>query len=217
MRASFMTPARMGESKSRFIASPRNPQQSANEAELRALFGVTGHRWPKDGCPARCIQGIWVQVLPDNHVSLRDLHGAKKKRAQHRCLATCPECGAQVSAGRLAQHRCDARVDKAERLRRFEFRKALTWTRTQAELRALALAYWDAPFDTQDEDDAFNAFGEAAMRAMSPEQQTEWHEWCLKATGDEIVNEALRILGMKQLERNRDAGAELDHGGACPN
>lgn len=204
----------------RFIPSPRNPRWPAQEHELRAMFGVTGHRWPKQGCPAREFNGIWVHVLPADHVSLTrlGLPGEQKaRRAQHRCIATCPECGAQVSAGRLAQHRCSAKTNKTEALRRFEFKRTLAATRMKAELRTLALAYWDAPFDTQEEDDAFNAFGEAATRAMTDAQQTEWHEWCLKATGDEIVNEALRILGMEQLVRKpSDAAAELDHGGACP-
>lgn len=200
----------------RFIASPSNPKYAAQEHELRAMFGVTGPRWPKQGCPARQIQGIWVHVLPADHISLLGPDGKKARRAQHRCIAACPECGAQVSAGRLAQHRCDARVNKAKAQRRFEFRKTLTWTRTQAELRALALTYWDAPFDTQEEDDAMNAFCMAAELAMNQDQRDEWNAWCLKATGDEIVNEALRILGMKQLERIKDAGEELDHGSVCP-
>lgn len=207
---------------SRFIASARNPNRPAQEPELRTLFGVTAAKWPRQGCPPRCIQGIWVRVLPADHESLRDpgchpLTGRQRKTSQHRCIASCPDCGAQVSAGRLHQHRCEARVNRAERLRRFEFRKTLTWTRTQAELRTLALTYWDAPFDTQEEDDAFNAFCFAAEHAMSPDQRDEWNSWCSKATTDEIVNEALRILGMKQLERQQeDAGAELGNGDACP-
>lgn len=205
---------------SRFIVSARNPRYPAQEPELRQLFGVTGPRWPKQGCKPREIQGIWVHVLPADHASLTQLGlpgEEKARRAQHRCIALCPECGAQVSAGRLHQHRCDARVNKTERLRRFEYRKTLTWTRTQAELRTLALTYWDAPFDTQDEDDAFNAFCVAAELAMNQDQRDQWNAWCLKAASDEIVNEALRILGMEQLKRRQDdAGAELGNGDACP-
>lgn len=198
MRASFMTPARMGGSKPRFIASARNPEWPAQEPELRQLFGITSHRWPKAGCPARCIQGIWVHVLPSDHESLRHpLKPGKAKRAQHRCIATCPECGATVSVGRLAQHRCDARVSKAEALRRHEFRKTLAWTETQARLRQLAIDAFAAPDDTQDQDDAVNAFCMAAELAMNPDQRDEWNTWCLKATMHEIVNEALRILGMQ--------------------
>lgn len=118
----------------RFIASPCNPKYPAQEHELRAMFGVTGGKWPKQGCPARCIQGIWVHVLPSDHESLtHPLRPGKAKRAQHRCIASCPECGTGVSAGRLAQHRCDARVNKAERLRRYEFSKTLAETRAKAD------------------------------------------------------------------------------------
>ena len=197
----------------RFIASPRNPRYAAQEWELRPMFGVTGHRWPKQGCPARCIQGIWVHVLPVDHESLR--HPLKPGRAKrghgHRCIAACPECGATVSAGRLAQHDCNARVNKTERLRRREFQRTLDHTRAQADLRALALAYRDAPFDTQDEDDAFNEFGEAATAIMTEAQQVEWHDWCLKATGDEIINEALRILGMAPMAPREPTNTRKDH------
>lgn len=96
----------------RFIASARDPNYPAQEPELRALFGVTGGKWPKQGCPARVIQGIWVHVLPSDHESLRHpLRSGKAKRAQHRCIAACPECGKAVSAGRLAQHRCKPAKD----------------------------------------------------------------------------------------------------------
>lgn len=118
----------------RYIVSPRRPEYVADETDMRQLFGVAGHRWPKQGCPARCIQGFWVHVLPVDHVSLRGpVTGGKRKRAQHRCIATCPECGAQVSVGRLQQHRCDARVSKAERQRRAEFQRTLAETRKAAE------------------------------------------------------------------------------------
>lgn len=119
---------------SRFIASARNPEWPAQEPELRELFGVKGGKWPRQGCPARCIQGIWVHVLPIDHESLRHpLLPGKAKRAAHRCIAACPDCGATVSAGRLAQHRCDARVNKTERLRRFEFQQTMAETRAKAE------------------------------------------------------------------------------------
>lgn len=141
----------------RFIASPTNPHQPANAAELRVLFGVPSHRWPDWGCPARCIQDIWVHVLPVYHVSLRPLRPGKTRRTQHRCIATCPECGASVSAGRLALHQCDARVNKTERLRRHQFQKTLAETRARAEETQRRLeaneathraheAHWDREF-----------------------------------------------------------------------
>lgn len=181
---------------SRFIASARNPRWPAQEPELRALFGVTSHRWPAQGCEPREIQGIWVRVLPADHSSLVDLNG-KRKRAQHRCIAWCPDCGAQVSAGRLQQHHCDARVNKAEALRRFEFKRTLARTRLHADLRHLELAYRDAVEDTQAEEDAFNAFCRAASVAMNLAQRDEWDKRCWKAAPDEIVSEALRILGVE--------------------
>lgn len=177
---------------SRFIASARNPQWPAQEPELRALFGVTGGKWPDRGCPPRCIQGIWVRVLPVDHASLVDLN-RKGKRSQHRCLATCPDCGAQVSAGRLQQHRCNSRVNKTERLRRWEFQRTLAWTRTQARLRELAIAAIEEPKN----DDAVSSFCEVASDVMTPEQRHQWDNMAAQET-HEIVNEALRILGMHQ-------------------
>jgi hypothetical protein len=41
---------------------------------------------------------------------------------------------------------------------------------------------------------AFNAFTTAATVLMSPEQQDSWNDFSLKATSDEIIEEALRVL-----------------------
>jgi len=127
--------------------------------------------------------------------------GTRKSRAQHRCIATCPECGAQVSFSRLHQHRCDAARSRAERQRRQEFRATLGHTRLRANLRELELAYLSAPNDTQEQDDAFNAFCDAAGNAMDSTQRREWDSWCLKASQNEIVDEALRVLGMQPSPR----------------
>lgn len=115
----------MKTAQSRFIKSPtgRGP---ADSIDLQRMFGVRQGHWPAQGCPARCIDGIWVHVLPRDHVSL------KPGRRQHRAIATCPECGAQVPAGRLQQHRCDARTTVAEALRRHEFQQTLVRTRAAA-------------------------------------------------------------------------------------
>jgi hypothetical protein len=186
---------------SRYIRAPGS-NCPAQEHHLRTMFGITGGKWPAQGCKPREIQGIMVHVLPTDHASLINLAtGKKRSRAQHRCIAACPECGAQVSAGRLQQHRCDARVSREEALRRFEFKRTLARTRSQEQLRHLELTYLDAPDDTQDQDDAFNAFCYAAEAAMGPDQRDEWNSWCHKATQDEIVSEALRILDMKATER----------------
>ncbi len=114
----------------RFIASSTNPRRPAGAYEMLRLFGVKGNKWPDRGCPVRWIQDIAVHVLPIDHESLRHpLKPGKARTRPHRCIASCPECGAAVSASRLAQHRCDARVSKAERLRRFEFQQTLAETR----------------------------------------------------------------------------------------
>lgn len=60
----------------------------------------------------------------------------------------------------------------------------------------LARAVYLQEYDTQEHDDAFNAFCFAAEHAMNPDQRDEWDEWSLKATWDEIISEALRILGL---------------------
>lgn len=191
----------------RFIVSASSPagrRWPAHESEIRALFGVTGGKWPAQGCPVREIQGILVHVLPADHASLLRADGKRKSRAQHRCLAACPDCGAVVSAGRLHQHKCSYVKNRAEAERRADFKATLARTRLQAQLRELELAYLDAPDDTQDQDDALNAFCEAAGNAMDRVQRYEWDCWCLKATQDEIVSEALRILGMQQVERKHE-------------
>jgi hypothetical protein len=109
----------------RFIRSPRNPDRPATAIEMMRLFGVTGSKWPNRGCPARCIQDVWVHVLPIDHESLRGPMGSKARRAQHRCIASCPSCGATVSASRLAHHICTSARNKVESLRRLRFRQTL--------------------------------------------------------------------------------------------
>lgn len=152
----------------RFIDSPRYPgRRPANCADMLQLFGIKTGKWPDEGCPARVIQGIWVHVLPVDHASLRK--GDKRNSSAHRCLATCPDCGKCVSTGRLRQHQC------------------LQW---------LARVALSTDYDSDEHDDAHNAFADAADRAMTSRQSTQWQRWCLKATSTEIVTEALRILGL---------------------
>lgn len=183
---------------SRFIVSAHNPSQPAQESELRQLFGVTDSRWPDQGCPARYIQGILVHVLPKDHASR--YHESPTlgtvRRSTHRCIALCPGCGAQVSVGRLARHRCAAGADNEERLRRLEWQQTTDRANAKAALRTLAIAAFAAPEETQEQDDAVNTFCEAAGKLMTVEQRSQWDMWCLKATTHEVINEALIILGM---------------------
>lgn len=182
----------------RFIASAHNPNWPAQEPELRQLFGVTGGKWPAQGCKARFIQGIWVHVLPSDHVALRRADG--KRNSAHRVIAACPECGKAVSAGRLKQHKCDAQVRRGRRFVDRVFQTAeLNNARVGARVDLLALARTAlaTTYDTQEHEDAHNAFNTAAGDAMTRQQRLEWDRWCLKATDVEIVEEALRILGLQ--------------------
>ncbi len=191
----------------RFIASESNPLWPAQEAELRRLFGVGG-KWPKEGCKLRFIQGIAVHVLPADHISLRKGPGvAGKRQVAHRCIAACPDCGKAVSAGRLRQHKCGAQVRRGRRFvdRTFQTAEIKNAKAGAADLRAMALAIEEQPYDTQEHEDAQNAFTEEAGNRMNRKQRLEWDRWCLKATETEIVDEALRILGLEPIARKVQA------------
>lgn len=84
----------------RYIASTRDPNRPAGEPEMRALFGVKGHKWPVSGIPVRSIQGIMVGVLPFQE------RADGRKSSTHRVLAACPDCARLMSVSRLRQHKC---------------------------------------------------------------------------------------------------------------
>lgn len=52
-------------------------------------------------------------------------------------------------------------------------------------------------WDSQEYEDAHNAFCALATLVMTGKQRRAWEAWNLKATSAEIVDEALRILGVK--------------------
>ena len=52
-------------------------------------------------------------------------------------------------------------------------------------------------WDSQEYEDAHNAFCALAALVMTGKQRRTWEAWNLKATSAEIVDEALRILGVK--------------------
>ncbi len=194
----------------RFIASAANPLWPAHEHELRALFGVKGGKWPKAGCPVRFIQGIAVHVLPSDHVSLRRADG--KRNSSHRVIAACPDCGKAVSAGRLRQHKCDAQVRRGRRFvdRTFQTAELKNLQATQTpDLRELAQEALAQEYGTQEHEDAHNRFTQAAGDRMNRKQRLEWDRWCLKATDVEIVEEALRILGLQPVAPAPNAGETL--------
>jgi hypothetical protein len=67
---------------------------------------------------------------------------------------------------------------------------------TQSHLLRLAQVVCATPDETDEWDDAFNAFTESARAAMTDSQRDDHDAWCHKATQREIMTEALRILGI---------------------
>lgn len=65
--------------------------------------------------------------------------------------------------------------------------------------KQLLLAYWGAPEDTQDEDDAFNDLCINIEAALDDEQRADWEAWNLKATPAEIVSGGLERLRLDWL------------------
>lgn len=82
----------------------------------------------------------------------------------------------------------------------------------ERNLRALLLAYWAAPADTQDEDDAFNALCEAISEAMTDEQRSAWETSNLKATQDEIVVGGLDCLHLETMQQEAWGEYRANHG-----
>lgn len=91
--------------KYRFIRLDGSPWPAHSHHMLEKL-GVKGGKWPDEGLGTRMVDGIKVWVLPRNEPANREL--GIKKSSTHRVMCECPGCGEHMSAGRLAQHRCDA-------------------------------------------------------------------------------------------------------------
>lgn len=72
---------------------------NAHSYQMKALLGLGEKaKIPAEGMPARVIQGITVYVL--------SLVQAKERKVFHRVRAICPHCAAEMSAGRMHQHKC---------------------------------------------------------------------------------------------------------------
>jgi hypothetical protein len=86
----------------RFTHPSGSLTRPVHSSAMLQLLGVSGSKLPAEGMPAREIQGIrvWVAPLPPREP------GQRGKRSTHRVRCACPDCGAEVSAGRLFQHRC---------------------------------------------------------------------------------------------------------------
>lgn len=131
---------------SRFFESPRFPGRKATTRDMFLLFGQPVQKWPRDGLQPRQIQGIlcWVEpartgeqaaIAAENRAPLRS--GRLPTYKPHRVLCICPDCGATVSAGRLAQHECSSTRSRADAQARLEYvRKRLEETPTNVDASA---------------------------------------------------------------------------------
>lgn len=84
------------------VHSPTHPEYHAHSSEVRELLGLGPKaKLPLDGMPARYIDGVKVWVNP--HMP----HASGRKSSVHRVRCMCPDCGQELSLGRLHQHVCD--------------------------------------------------------------------------------------------------------------
>lgn len=82
-----------------------NDRFPAHDPDVKTLFGLHPKaKWPSEGMPNREINGVqcWVKPLGPQIQSLRT--GKLSRPFQLRAMCSCPNCGAVVSIGRLAQH-----------------------------------------------------------------------------------------------------------------
>jgi hypothetical protein len=91
----------------RFTHPSGSPYRQVHSAAMLQLLGVT--KLPVEGMLSRKIQGItvWVRALPPRPADRRT------KRSTHRVRCLCPDCGVELSAGRLFQHKCKPGKTKA--------------------------------------------------------------------------------------------------------
>lgn len=85
----------------KFLKDPRWPErkQNAQSHGVKILLGLDPDaKLPAEGMAPRLIQGVQIYVRP--------LDPKTSRRRVHRVRAICPDCGADISAGRLHQHVC---------------------------------------------------------------------------------------------------------------
>lgn len=87
----------------RTVMNPEYPQHRAHSHVVLQLLGIVNGRLPVEGMNAREIQGVKVWVRP---LYPRTLDEPRHKRSNHRVRCQCPECGVELSLGRLFQHKC---------------------------------------------------------------------------------------------------------------
>ena len=81
-----------------FVRDPRRPQYNAHTSEMRKLIGRSPERLGPESSGPHNVQGIEVRVRG------ADERGPKEHKRSHRVMAKCPDCGREMSAGRLHQH-----------------------------------------------------------------------------------------------------------------
>lgn len=82
--------------------------RSAHEMHIKEMLGLP-RKLPEHAVPAQVIQGVKVWVNPPLSPEYRTRYDGKVvkvHRAMHRVMCECPKCGADMSVGRLAQHKC---------------------------------------------------------------------------------------------------------------
>jgi hypothetical protein len=72
---------------------------NVHEWQLKEMLGLSRKaKLPAAGLPEQVVQGVTVWAKP--------LDPNRRQRAPHRMMARCPQCGKEMSAGRLFQHVC---------------------------------------------------------------------------------------------------------------
>ena len=80
----------------------------ASANQLKPYFGVNeGAKWSADGHHKRVVEGVimWVNPLAEKYL-VKTPYGTRWKRDgfHTRLMCVCPECGHELTYGRLHQH-----------------------------------------------------------------------------------------------------------------
>lgn len=82
-----------------FFYTVNGYRHTMHSTKMLEALGVIGGKLPKDGLAPRMVQGVRVWAVPF-------VEGRPRKSSQHRVRCECPDCGVELSAGRLFQHKC---------------------------------------------------------------------------------------------------------------
>lgn len=97
-----------------YFKSIKYSGRSMHSSEMLEVLGVVGGKLPREGLPARDVQGVQVWVAPFVPKIRKVWNGFQHvekevKSSTHRVRCKCPKCGAEMSAGRLFQHICGSK------------------------------------------------------------------------------------------------------------